>query len=680
MIENFAIPFAVTGAAFLAAEFVLNLRRSRALKEAQKFVRLAKRETLETAQISLGNPYPLIQISGKGDVIFFNPAAFSQFPGLKEQGLQHPVLAGLGDIIKKSEAASREVKFGDIIYNQTIAPTKVNDQTAFTIYCYDITERKAYEKNLHESRIIAEQAQKEAEKANQARGDFLANMSHELRTPMNGIIGLSDILSESGLKKDHQELIEAVNSSARNLLILLNDILDFSKIEAGELTLESIPFEPRKVVRQIESLQKPVAARKGLDMVSKVDETVPKYLMGDPSRLQQILNNLIGNAMKFTAEGSVTLSIGGKADGKGNFITQISVTDTGIGIPANAQDKLFKKFQQADSSTSRKYGGTGLGLAICKNLAELMGGTISLKSTEGRGTTFTVTVPAKIAEAGVVEQEERAAAKAQIKINQKAKILVVDDHPINLLFMRKTLGKLGLANFDEAASGKQAIDLYKKGGYDLILMDCQMPDMDGYEASRHIRGLETNGHRIAIIAVTANAMKGAAEKCTAAGMDDYVSKPVEKEKLQAVLQRWIPGSGGQEAETQSEAKKDAPVAEAAKAESESVIFDRDHLKEYTDGDKETENMLVNMFLENLELDLNRLQNSFSKENFHEWEAVAHKLHGASVHMGAYALADICDRAQSLPAGEEGQMKDLHPLILMESHRLHGVLEGSGKAA
>lgn len=685
MMDNFWFSFAAVFVIFLSVEMILSMRRSRELKSAQKFLHLAKREALEMAGISLGNPFPLIQISDKGDVIFINPAAFEKFPGIREQGFQHPVLSGLGDIISKNKADSREIGFGGLVYNQTIAPTRVNDQTAFTIYCYDVTERKAYEKMLQESREMAEKAYHEAEKANQARGDFLANMSHELRTPMNCIIGLSDILIEEGLKQKHQEMIEALNSSAHHLLNLLNDILDFSKIEAGELTLESISFDLRRVIKQIEFLQSPVAASKGLEMKSKISDAVPQRLLGDPARLQQILNNLIGNALKFTAEGSVTVSVDGEADGNGSFTTHISVTDTGIGIPKDQQGKLFRKFQQADVSTSRKYGGTGLGLAISKNLAELMGGSIALKSDEGKGTTFTVTIPAKIVEPGEMDGGEHKAGTARARINKKAKIMVVDDHPINLLFMRQALGKLGLENFDEASSGRQAIELFKKGHYDLILMDCQMPDMDGYEASRQIHQLKSGGHKSAIIAVTANAMKGAEEKCMAAGMNDYISKPVDKEKLKILLQRWLPGDdAAQETDVGTEEKKNPVAPQETKILNESreplVVFDWDHLYEYTNGDKETENMLINMFLENLEIDLKNMKKSFRDKNFNEWEAIAHKLHGASAHMGAYALADLCDQAQSLSSEEIEKTNDLHQLILNESRRLHGLLEKNGVAA
>jgi len=671
MLDGFGIPLAAALTVFAAAEIVLSRRRAARLQTAQNFLRLAKQETLETAQLSLRNPYPLIQISAEGKVIFLNPAAFEKFPGIREKGLQHPVLSGLEIFLTKNEIATREVSYGDLVYNQMITPTQVSGAPAFIIYCYDITQRKEYEKSLKESRAVAEKARQEAEKANQARGEFLANMSHELRTPMNGIIGLSDILIEAGLKSEHREMIEAVNSSAHNLLILLNDILDFSKIEAGELSLESIPFDPRKIIRQIEALQKPVAARKGLEMVSKIDDAVPARLTGDPSRLQQVLNNLINNALKFTERGSVTLSLGGKEDGQGNFITQISVTDTGIGIPADKQAKVFEKFQQADSSTSRKYGGTGLGLTITKNLSELMGGSISLTSAEGKGTTFTVTIPAKIA--AVDSAEENEASGSSAGINTKARLLIADDHPVNLLFMRQALTKLGFTHFDEASSGRRAIELFKQSPYDLILMDCKMPEMDGYEATRHIRTLGSAKKRPIIIAVTADAMKSAIDKCMQAGMDDYISKPVDKEKLRAVLQRWIPGSIEAEPVKKEEKKAEKPK------ESEPV-FDWDHLNEFTDGDKETETMLITMFLENLDLDLQNLQQSFHDNDFTEWEAMAHKLCGSSSHMGAFALADICDQAQSLSAAEAGRMKELHQLILNESRRLHSLLETRRAAA
>ena len=485
-----------------------------------------------------------------------------------------------------------------------------------------------------------------AENAKEARGEFLANMSHELRTPMNGIIGLSGILAEMNLGGERQNLAEAVNSSARNLLILLNDILDFSKIEAGELTIESIPFDLHKVVRQIESLQSPMASQKGLVMQCHIDDHVPRGVVGDPTRLQQVLNNLVSNAIKFTEHGSVTIRLGGHENAQGQFEVRIAVEDTGIGVPKDKQAQVFEKFQQADASTSRKYGGTGLGLAITKNIVRLMDGVIAIDSEEGKGTTMTVTFTAAIAQ--IEDEQDKTDILKTITLNTDAAVLIVDDHPINLLFMRNMMTRMGFNRCEEVSSGRQAIDLCHSKHYDIIIMDCQMPDMDGFETAAHIRELQNGKDRSVIIAATADAMKGAAEKCLTAGMDAYISKPIEKDKLCAILHRYIPGNGEQGARD---------------------IFNHDHLYEFTQGDPEMEKSIIAMFVDNLKNDIAALDKSFQAKDYQEWDSWVHKIYGACSHVGAAAMADICDRAQSLTDGQEGEIPVIHAKIMAEYQRI-----------
>lgn len=714
MSDEFWIAFAAAFAVFLLVEAVLLVQRSRSAKNAREYLRLAKRETLETARLALDNPYPLVQVAQDGSILFVNPAAFACFPGIREQGANHPVLQGI-----EAEGASSvsEVTCGDIVYNRILSRTSAGGQGAIAVYFYDVTERKAQERLLRESREEAVRARAEAEKANRARGDFLANMSHELRTPMNGIIALSGILAEADLRPEHKELAEAVNGSGRNLLILLNDILDFSKIEAGELTLESIPFDLRKIIRQIEALQKPAADDKGLAFICEIAENVPQLLSGDPARLQQILNNLTTNALKFTEQGSVTISAAGECYSDRLFHLHLAVTDTGIGIPPEKQGKLFKKFQQADLSTSRKYGGTGLGLSICKTLAELMGGEVSLRSVEGQGSTFTVRLPMKIAEPSGIREAEGDREKSEAaSLNTGARLLVVDDHPINRLVMRQSLLKMGFENFDEAEGGAQALALAGEHPYDLILMDCQMPDMDGYETSRRLRELDAGtGNRTIIVAVTANAMQGAVERCAAAGMDDYISKPVDRGRLLEVLTRRLPAAPKIMVRTAAPKKPPSffsmppsvdgssvvlrapsegagtlppasplsiPVSSTAsqKEKQLSAVFDWGHLTQFTNGDAETERVLLEMFLENLALDMARLEDSFRTGNFVDWEATAHKLHGASAHMGAQAMAEACDHAQFLSPEDGSSMENVHSHILQEAGRLRRTLAEATKAA
>lgn len=652
--------------AFLALAFiegVLYIRRSRKSMNARALLKRAKQEAQEIAQLPLNNPHPQIQISETGEILFANPVTLKLFPGIEAQGFDHPVLNSIQNI------DSREVFFDNKIYHQTIAQTSVNGEIAYVIYCYDITDRKRHEKDLQAAHKRAETMRAAAEDAKEARGEFLANMSHELRTPMNGIIGLSDILVETGLKGEKQSLIEAVNSSARSLLILLNDILDFSKIEAGELTMEKISFDVRKVVQQIENLQNPVASQKGLVMKSQVAENVPLYLVGDPSRLQQILNNLMSNALKFTEEGSVTLHVSGKEDNKGNFITCFAVTDTGIGIPKEKQAKIFEKFQQADASTARKYGGTGLGLAITKDLTELMNGTIAIESEENTGTTFTVTIPTPIAENQ--QEDSTGPEKQKSGINMAAKIMIVDDHPINLLFMRQTLTKMGFQDFDEATSGKQALDYFGKQTYDVIIMDCQIPEMDGFEASRKIREIEDSETAPIIIAATADAMKGAEDKCMAAGMDDYISKPVDKEKLRGILERWIPGN---ETAIQAEINREEKTMDQSPLTTEKDVLDWERLFEFTEGNKEMESQIINMFVDNLRNDITALHQSLQDKNYEAWDSWVHKIYGACSHIGANALAEICDEGQTLVPEKTHKIPEVHGVILNEYKRVQNYLK------
>ena len=545
----------------------------------------------------------------------------------------------------------------------SIVPVKDEDGsiTHFAAIERDITDRKAFEKQL-------EVTKNAAEVANRAKDDFLANMSHELRTPMNGIIGLSELLMEMEMTEEQNELAEAVNTSSRNLLILLNDILDLSKIEAGELTLENIPYDTRYAVRQTVDLLKPIASRKSVVLESNINPIVPERLMGDPARLQQIMNNLISNAIKFTEVGYVRIDVTSARDSAGDPELHIRVEDTGIGIPEDKREAVFQKFTQADVSTARKYGGTGLGLSITKELVEMMGGTISFDSAEGKGTTFYVELPIEVA-----KEAEKGAnmKKPTTSINTDARVMVVDDHPVNLLLMRKVLKKIGFTQADEACSGKEAIELAEKNEYELIFMDCQMPEIDGFEASTIIREREDEIGDIKIIAVTADAMKGAREKCLDAGMNDYISKPVDVEKLKAVLGEWLPGdeSTDEEAEdtkADTETHIDAIVAdiEADAAEDRSDIMDWERMALFTDGDPEEEKALIEMFTTYATESLEVLENALEDGQEEDWKKAAHKLKGSAANLGANLLSDACLQAEERYADNAEEKGKILTAILL----------------
>lgn len=627
----------------------------------------AKEEVRDIAQLPLNNPHPLIQINDSGEVIFANLAAIRTFPDLNEKAGHHPVLAG------SLCAGTREVSFHQKIYHQTILANEGNEGKSFVIYFHDITPMKEYEKKIKSAYHESDLARISAEQAKEARGDFLANMSHELRTPMNGIIGLSDLLVEGGLPGEKQELIEAVNSSAKNLLILLNDILDFSKIEAGELVIESMPFDIRKTIKQIDILQQPVARKKNIQLHCRAADHIPQFLFGDAPRLQQVMNNLISNALKFTHEGQVLLSLSGQDNGQGQFELSLAVIDTGIGIPLDKQGAIFEKFQQADTSTSRIYGGTGLGLSITKQLTELMGGTISLKSKEGVGTTFTLSIPMKIYNDEKMPDSHTKGQGENTLMNVSSKILIVDDHPVNLLYMRKTLRNLGFNSVDEALSGVQAIELFKKNkDYDLVLMDCQMPEMSGYEASENIRKLiiDENITNPVIIAVTADAMQGAKEKCLQAGMNDYITKPIDKNALKKLLADWLP-----EVAINKNVDEFSNDNMAHNLKSDDIsIFDWSRLREFTDGDQEEENAIIKIFIDALVTDLQHLQASFDQKDFKEWDSWVHKLYGACSHIGANSMAIACDKGQTLFPDQTEKIPVMHEAILSEYKRVYKALK------
>jgi PAS domain S-box-containing protein len=534
-------------------------------------------------------------------------------------------------------------------------------ETAVLSINRDVTERRRAE----ELRLAKEAAERTA----RIKTQFLANMSHEIRTPMAGVIGLADLLRATDLDEQQARFVGLLQTSAAALLRVIDDILDFSKIEAGKLTIETSAFDLRAALREIVDLLRLGSLAKGTTLELHVDEDVPSWVRGDPGRLRQVLLNLVGNAVKFTDGGGVTVTVQTAA---GQL--RLEVRDTGIGIAPEAQTRLFELFSQADDSTARRFGGTGLGLAISKRIVEAMGGEIGFESEPEKGSTFWIRIPLEPA-APPAEPAVPAGRPALAR-----RILAAEDNPINQLVISEHLKSLGY-EVTAVGNGLEALEALQTGSYDLVLMDCQMPHLDGYEATLRIRRLPGKTGKIPILALTAHAIREELEKCLAVGMNDYITKPFRAETLEGKLDRWL---GSERSGTGAEPRSSEADWSTWETLDERQVAFLSSLRRET-GPELIENLIAQF---RCQRHLEDLHEALAEGDRAALKSSAHRLKGTSSLLGAVRLPRLCLHLEELCAGEaQEECEKCVALIEAEHARvvrgLTGLLEagfpGGGKA-
>ena len=677
-----ATALAVAGMAAAIVVFAgLNRRLAMAQREAEKAAGRLRKLTRAVEQ----SPASIVITDRIGAVEYVNPGfvgttgysfeeALGKNPRMLQSGVHPPEFyRQMWETLSRKEVWRGEIcnrkKNGELYWEDaTVAPVLGADGmvSSFVAVKIDITSRRQAEEALRA-------AKEHAEEASLAKSRFLASMSHELRTPLNGVIGMTELLRNTQLDERQRQFVEACHSSGESLLALINDILDFSKIEAGKLELDEHEFDLERLVGETVETMAFSAQRKGLQLTGHVAPQACRRVRGDSGRLRQILVNLVGNAVKFTEAGEITVRVAAAEEPSRPGTLRFEVSDTGIGILADRVERLFQSFSQADASTTRKYGGTGLGLAISKSLVELMGGRIGVRSQSGHGSTFWFTLALQGVAGG--DRDGPAAASsgsltAGVERFSPARVLLAEDNRVNRLFAGEILRAAGL-ECEVVENGRQALQAVEEGHFDLVLMDCQMPELDGFDATRRIRAMEQAGKlpgHLPVIALTANAIKGDRDRCVEAGMDDYVSKPFEPRTLLQTMGRFLAMQGGKAA-----AAEPLPASPAANVP---APIDRDALLARCMGNLEFAGSLLADFEDDLRSRVDQIVGQAQAGDARAAAESAHALKGAAAIITAESVRELAARIEATgKAGDAREVAALADQLHDEAGRLLSVLPG-----
>ncbi|MDF2438415.1 MAG: hybrid sensor histidine kinase/response regulator [Bacteroidota bacterium] len=547
-----------------------------------------------------------------------------------------------------------EGKLTDVSFNGSVYKDALGNVLGVVIVARDVTEQKRIAKELTEAKVfaelaavIAEEAKSKAESATliaeaavKSKQQFLSNMSHEIRTPMNAIIGFTKVLLKTEQNSKQLEYLNAIKTSGDALIVLINDILDLAKVDAGKMTFAHIPFKLSSSISAMLHLFETRIHEKNLELIKEYDSAIPDVLVGDPVRLHQIILNLVGNAVKFTSEGKINVSVKMTEDDAESATIQFAITDTGIGISENKLGNIFDDFQQATSGTSRLYGGTGLGLAIVKQLVEAQGGTIKVNSTVGQGSTFAFSLRfVKTKAKAEIENEPGVELESGLK---NAKILVVEDIVLNQLLMKTLLEDFGF-EMDIASNGKIAIEKLKENHYDIILMDLQMPEMNGFEATEYIRSQMKS--KIPIIALTADVTTVDVEKCNAVGMNDYISKPIDDKLLYTKILKYLKGTDYK--------KEMSHVVSFIEEDNDEKCTDLSYLMKRTKSNPVLMMEMISLYLEQTPHLVNSMKHSLKAKDWKKLHSSVHKMIPSFSIMGMTVDSEnMAKKVQSYAAAQE----------------------------